>query len=347
LKRLDNWNFIKHERAVLDFYEEYEKNSRDVSSFRATLAPVDDFTFDGGVVVDTNKVMSHDKGDCFEVFDYKRNNWNLYNVSRSSKYYSKDSPFSFPGGSQGLLAFQKNFKIIWRTRFARRFQFTDRHILLINNQSLLVSSNSKTELLFYLALLNSPITELILESNLKQENERDYFVPLRAVKSFIRIPYINDTNRHIKDEIVKCTEEILDLEKVKLSDLVDFSGILIQKFDEVKVVNQTLMLIRGDWATKLQVLGSAEVVANAVARGFGKLQNTITLAELRNLPVIDFRKQKSLKSYIDDLVFALYFDIALGIVSLENSDKVRQACSRSEHYHVLHRVGANSVMSES
>ena len=59
------------------------------------------------------------------------------------------------------------------------------------------------------------------------QNERNYFVPLKAVKSLIRVPYITEDNQFIKVEIIRRAEELVNLEEVKLSDLVDFSHILV------------------------------------------------------------------------------------------------------------------------
>jgi hypothetical protein len=59
------------------------------------------------------------------------------------------------------------------------------------------------------------------------QNERNYFVPLKAAKSLIRVLYITKNNQFIKVEIIRRAEELVNLEEVKLSDLVDFSHILV------------------------------------------------------------------------------------------------------------------------
>ena len=74
------------------------------------------------------------------------------------------------------------------------------------------------------------------------QNERNYFVPLKAVKSLIRVPYITKDNQFIKVEIIRRAEELVNLEEVKLSDLVDFSNIMVQKFDSVEVSRWTAPL---------------------------------------------------------------------------------------------------------
>lgn len=335
-----NWNFIKQSKTFLDFYTKYKENSIDISSFRTKLNPEEDFSFDGGVIINKKDILSNQAPDCFEIFDYKNNNWNLYTISKNYQYYSKNSPIKFPPGSQGLTAFKKQFKIVWRTRFAKRFQFTKQNILLINNQSLTVSSNSKKELLFYFALLNSLVNKIILEKNLKQENEKDYFVPLKGVKTFIRIPIIKEYNQHIKDEIIKTAEEILTLEEKKLSDFVDFSKVMLQKFDKVSVEDNDLILEKDGEKIKLVIKENQGLVKKSLNKKHGKQiieleKQKISLSELKDLPIIDYEEQQKIKDYIDDLVFALYFRVGLEGLGLNKADKIKEKCSKNPHYKLV------------
>jgi hypothetical protein len=342
LSSVENWNFIKQKPSLLSLFDAYKSHSQDILSFRAKLKPEDDFSFDGGVIIETRRISKKRASNAFEIFDYKVNDWNLYSgaVTSSDQYYPEDSPISFPEGSQGIAAFHKQYKIIWRTRFTERFQFTDKHILLINNQSLLVSSNSKKELLFYFALLNSPLTRLILEKNLKQENERNYFVPLRAIKTFVRVPLIAAENEHIKREIVGRTQEILDMELVTVGDLVDFSDTLMQKFDDVKVIGTNLVLTRGNRSVKLHVRSNRLVLAKVVQQAFRNLmmvpRTAISLQELRSLRVLDTSRQQQVKEYVDDLVFALYFEIPLTRIGIDHAKEIRRITHSNRHYRTLH-----------
>lgn len=338
-----NWNFIKHNKQYLDFYYRYKISSIDISSFRGQLKPEEDFSFDGGVIIDKTRLTTG--YDDFEIFDYKSNNWNFYTVSRGKLYYSRNSPLSFPPGSQGLSTFLKKFKIIWRTKYANRFQFTDKPILLINNQSLTVTSNSKNELLFYLSLLNSPINKIILNKNLKQENERDYLVPLKAVKSLIRVPMVNEDNQKIKDEIIKRTEELIALEKYILSDFVDFSKIMLQKIDNISVENKTLLLKNDSRIINLPINENAKLVEKTIEEKYKneKLnldEHKIDMLELKELPIIDSERQKFLKNYIDDLVFALYFNIPLENLGINKAKVINEICAKNPYYKL---ISENSV----
>jgi len=343
LENATNWNFIKQDRAFLDFHSSYGSNTVPISIYyehEVSEARFGHrFYFDGGGSIETKSLVK-DPLNAFEIFDYKRNNYQNYLVSRSSQFYPLRGKVAFPQGSQGIVTFHQKYKIIWRTKAIRRFQFTERPVLLINNQSLLITSNSKKETVYLLALLNAPITRLVLEKNLKQENEKDFLVSIKAIKTYIRVPQITPKNKHIKKEIIEGTEQMLALEEKALSDFVDFSGVLVQKLDDVQAVGDTLVLVHDNRKTKLQIKGDAELIASAIATEFGAKglqldKQRIGLPELRNLQVIDFEKQAKLKEYIDDLVFALYFNIALKEVAVERSEDIREACSKSKFYQLL------------
>ena len=343
LENAINWNFIKQDNAFLDFCSSYESNTVPMSIYYEHAAAEKKFDnrfyFDGGGTIETKLLVKNPAG-AFEIFDYKGNNYQNYLVSRSSQFYPSTGKVAFPQGSQGIVTFHQKYKIIWRTKAIQKFQFTQRPILLINNQSLVIASNSREELVYLLALLNSPITRLVLEKNLKQEYEKDFLVAIKAIKKYVRVPQITPNNRHIKKEIIKRTEQMLALEEKTLSDFVDFSGILMQKFADVQVDGNALVLCQDGGKTELQIKGDTELVASTIAERFGtrglKLEKRrISLSDLRNLQVIDFEKQAKLKDYIDDLVFALYFKIPLKEVGLDKAEEIHEACSSSEYYQLL------------
>ena len=60
----------------------------------------------------------------------------------------------------------------------------------------------------------------------------------------------------------------------------------------------------------------------------------IVLSALKSLPAVDFEKQDKIKDYIDDLVFALYFNVPLQDISLEKAKLVKEACEENEFYKV-------------
>lgn len=337
LVNVANWNFIKQNNEYIEFYSFYKRNSMDMSLYRAQLKTGDDFSFDGGVIIDTGHIAKNIAENEYELFDYKNNNWGFFSVSKSNLYYSVTSPIKFPEGSQGIETFKKKYKIIWRTMFTNNFQFTDRNILLVNNQSLLVSSNSEDELLYLFALLNSSINKLVLEKNLKQENEKNYLIPLRAVKSYIRIPSLVGNNTYIKKEVVDFCKKLLNLEKPILADFVDFSKTMVQKFDKVSVEASKLILEKDRETIKLPIKKDFTLVKKVIEAKYGQdglgLENkTIMLSELMSLPAIDFETQKEIKDLIDNLVFCLYFNIDVPKEKIFDTDFIKSLCMRNKFY---------------
>lgn len=344
---LINWNFIKQDPSYLNFYKQYKNNSEDIPYFRSKLKTEDDFSFDGGVIIDTRYTTKSFPGDCFEVFDYKNNDWKLYSITKSELFYPTTSPIKFPEGSQGINTFRKKYKIIWRTRFANIFQFTDRDILLINNQSLLVSSNSEEELLFFFALLNSPINKLILEKNQRQENERNYLIPLRAIKFYIRIPNISVTNNYLKQVVVDLCKKLLNTENYHLVDFIDFSDILKQKFDKARVDENNLILETDGEEIELPIKKNTQLVKkvireNFIQKGLEFESSVITLSDLMSLPIIDFERQKEIKDFIDDLVFCLYFNLDIPKDKISDADFVKTLCLKSKFYEQVNKDSSES-----
>ena len=64
-------------------------------------------------------------------------------------------------------------------------------------------------------------------------------------------------------------------------------------------------------------------------------EDQIILSELKELPVIDFEKQKKLKNYIDDLVFVLYFNVPVKKISMDKAGEIRKNCGENKFYKIL------------
>lgn len=344
MQNVNNWNFIKHDLAFHKLHRDYKRDTLPVSNYyehsvaQTTLGSK--FYFDGGGSID-KKLLTKDSRNAFEVFDYKRNNYDTFKVSTASGlYYPLTGKVIFPHGSQGIVTFHQKYRIIWRTRSYPKFQYTERPLLLINNQSLVITSNLEYEVIYLLALLNSPLTRLILEKNLRQESERDFLVPIKAIKQYVRVPIISNQNRHIKKEVINRTEEMLSLEERTLSDYVDFSGILVQKFEDAQVEGNNLVLVHDRQKMELPIKEHTKPVTSSIAEQLGGQRSGlekhyISLHELRNLPVVDYERQNRLKAYTDDLVFALYFGIPLRDLGLKNAMAIRKACLANRHYEYI------------
>ncbi|MDD5458813.1 MAG: Eco57I restriction-modification methylase domain-containing protein [Phycisphaerae bacterium] len=332
---IENWNFVGKDKGSAKLLKEYSLNSVSIEEFRNKLNENSDLVFDGGVKIDQSLIKNKENGNDFEIFDYKRNNWELYKPVLSQSFYSKDDPIEFIPGSQKLRAFTKNHKIIWRTKFNGKFQYTTRNILLINNQSLIISSNSKNNILFLFSCLNNDINLLILKEKLLLPNETNYLIPIKAIKQYIRIPKITKDKTFVKDEIVEQIEKLLDLEDCQLQDFVDFSGITKQKFDYLEVRGNNLVLTKGGEEYKAPIKSKKDLIKTVLKENFGEkelLPGDIVLSELKHLTALDKDLQKTLKNYIDDLVFALYFNVPVKKVGLSNASQIKDLCRKNEFY---------------
>jgi len=331
---ITNWNFIKFGQLLSGFYQEYIKNSNSIALYYDHSLAESNFKnrfyFDGGGKID-NKYVSELSADNYELFNYKGNDYSKFKITASDNYYPRHKEVAFPQGSQGIDVFNQKFKIIWRTRDPVKFQYTDRNLLLVGNQSLTITSNNKSEILYLFALLNSGVSKLILRNNLTSENERSLFVAITSIKQFIRIPKITEFNQFTKDKIIKLTDQLLKLEEMKLSDLVDFSGILQQKFSEVSVIGNKLKLHNGTELIELFIKGDTKIIAGNLE------ENPYSLEELKQLPMIDFERQKKIKHHIDDLVFALYFNVPLRQKDIDNPDKIKLFCQSNHFYKVTQK----------
>jgi hypothetical protein len=133
------------------------------------------------------------------------------------------------------------------------------------------------------------------------------FMTLSRIKNFIKVPKITSENQSFKAQIIKKVEQLLATEQVKLTDLVDFNNVLVQKFDTLSVENEFLILKTQDSITKCKIKKDKDLVEKFVKEN----TENLTLKQLKSALVIDENKQTVLKKEIDDLVFCLYFNAQL------------------------------------
>lgn len=339
---VDNWNFIKQQTLFFDLIKEYKFNTETLSKYYlhsvAQREFGDRFYFDGGLKLEEDKITDVETQDDFNVFNPKTNEYNRYTLSGLDLFYNKQEPLVVVQGSQGIEVFNNLYKIIWTTRFKNKFQFIKNKNLILNgNQSLVIASNNYNEMLYLLGLLNSNLNLFVLERNLKLPNEAIYLVSIKSIKQYIRIPKITSENQFIKDEIIKTMEQLLDLEKVTLRDVVNFNGVQMQQFNSVSVVGNSLVLDSMRLNIPENYIASVrDALQNKYFDKKGDpLLTEIRLSELKSLPVIDFEYQATLKDYIDDLVFALYFNIPITRVGIKYAAEIKQQCKSNEFYEYI------------
>ncbi len=343
-QNVSNWNFIKQDKNSLDFYGEYKKNTDDISIYYnhaiAEHYLKSKFYFDIGFILNSKNILKKDEGDNYGVLDFR--NFQSYSKFTPTKHYPKDKKLiKLTQNSQGLEVLEQKYKIVWSIKNPQKFYFTDIPIIFNMGIASIVCSNNKKEVLYLFSLFNFSATNLLLEINLKNENEKEYIVPIKAIKEFVRVPKITERNQFIKDEIIKRTEEMLRLEEIKLGDLVDFSAVIMQRFNEVAVKDGYLILEKDRKQIKLKTKDKQKAVEDAIKNKYQsdelKLDGgeKVILSELKDLPVIDFDKQKELKDYIDDLVFALYFNAPVKEVGLDRAGDIKALCEKNEFYKII------------
>ncbi len=349
LDNFRNWNYITHDQEVISLYEKYKSNSADISVYYEHKQAEQEFSsvfyFDSGYSIDERRVIQRPTGKGLH-YQFPKLNSKFWTVKEYKGYWpntrSGDSPMviNLRQANQGYNLLDSTYKVIWSYINPLRFHFTDTPVIWARNQICAIGSENKEELLYLFSVLNSSIANRILLLQLKSEYEKDLLVSTSSIKQYVRVPRITSKNKHIKKEIIERTEEMLALEEKTLSDFVDFSGVLMQKLDDVQIAGNTLVLVHDNQKTELQIKGDTGLIASTIEEEFGieglKLEKRrISLSELRNLPVIDFEEQTKLKNYIDNLVFALYFKTPLKEVGLDKLEEIQKACSKSKYYHLL------------
>ncbi len=344
LNKAANWSFIRFDRTLKELVCEYERNSEPMSKYYDhSIAQAEfgsRFYFDIGFTLDSRLISdSGDAGRFYELLDFK----SFIGFSRfvPNAYYPRDrSKIQLTKNNQGYVTLEQKHKIVWRIKNTDRFCITERDIIFYMGKAGIICSNNKTEILYLFSLLNSPLSRLVLEKMASSETEKEYLVPIKAVKEIVRVPIITCENSRIKSEVIKRTADMIGLEGEALSDHVDFSGILLRTFDGVQVDGDNLILLFDTGRMALPIRRRKKLVASSVAEKFGRQRSDqerrrIDIHELQDLPIVDYGIQKRLKAYIDDLVFALYFGIPLPALGLHNAAAIRKACLSDRFYQYI------------
>lgn len=350
LNNVASWNFIKQSKEFLDFYDKHKRKTDNISIYydhiRAKHCFDDKFFFDSGYNIDEKKLLKERPDQ--EYYYYPKLNNNFWTLKDHRGFWlnirSGASPLviKLRQANQGYNLLDSKYKIIWSYANPSKFHFTHLPVIWARNQICSIGSKNKKELLYLFALLNSPITISVLRSNLKSEHEKSFLISITSIKEFVRIPKITGDNQKIKDEIIGKTEEMLVLEEESLSDFVDFSKIMIQKFDMVSIIDTNLILEKDNKKFKFPIKKDVLLIKETVRKNyhtnnFNIKNQKINLSELKSLPIIDLEKQQQIKDYIDDLVFALYFNISLEHLGVNKSKEIKTKCSKNPYYKLINK----------
>lgn len=345
LLNVGNWSFVKFPELLRDLFSFYNNNNLNISLYyentESVLKLKSKFYFDVGYILN-NKYITRDIGskNFFSLIDYKHFN-GYSNFTPTTFYPSDESKIKLPKNSQGYKTLKPKYKIIWPKLYSHKFFFTEQNVLPSMSHSQIISSENKEEILYLFSLLNSKLNVLIFDSLFQLNNEQyGSFLVISRIKEFIKVPKIGEDNQFVKDEIIKRTEEMLSLENVKLSDFVDFSDVMQQKFDGATVSSGQLGLLNKDQKIIFcKITGDRSLISQTIDRVFADkklfLNKQISLQELKNLLVIDFEKQAKIKDYIDDLVFVLYFNIPIKKLGLNHVAEIKKLCQQNKFYKIV------------
>ena len=314
-----NWNFITLEDEFRLFQEGYNRLTESLdlyfnhqtalSNFRSP------FIFDVGFILEKQYITSEKSSGDFELIRFEKNRFRLGNAIG---YYPNDpQKIKLPKNSQGLGGLVPKYKIVWQKSYGtRRFHFSEQKVILNMSDQQFIASDNKRELLYLMSLLNSPINTVLFQKLFSVGNEKlGIFIVIKRIKEFIRIPRITTKNQQYKDKVITLTESMLALEDVLLRDIVDFGKLNVQRFDSINVIGNELVLTNSkEFRCQIQPNKTAlvqRVLRDTDQQGGGFTEGTITLQDLKTLPAIDFDKQAEIKKQIDDLVFALYFNVSI------------------------------------
>ena len=351
LKKLNNWNFIKLSKKNLDLCVEYGRNTEDMSVYyehvKAQRNFESKFYFDIGYNIDEQILLKAPQEGL--IYQYPLLDNKFWTIKSIKGYWPNvrtgKSRFRIKllKANQGFKLLDSKYKILWSYNNTGNFFFSERPLIWSRNKIIGIGSSNKEELYYLFALLNSPITAWLLRKTVRIEHEdtRTILVSLRIVKDQIRIPRINQGNYYIKEEIIRTVEKMLALEKQVLSDLVDFSAVMMQKLHSFEIKGNKLILLRGDRKFKCKITDQPELVARVISEHFGEKTSEaepIFLKNLKYLPAIDLQKQKALKDYIDDLVFALYFNVDIGEVGFDRAWAIKEACGKHRFYRTIQEL---------
>jgi hypothetical protein len=339
LNNLDNWTFIKQDICFYNFLSIYKNNSNTIENWRKlVLNDYDEFCFDVGFILD-KQYYSTNQNNKYPILDFKQSIG--YSKMLFKEYYPKNKNKIQLTRNSRYATLDHKYNIVCRIKNFQKFMLIFEPIIFNMGQAAIIATDNKNEAFFLFALLNSLLNYKILEINNKTENEKEFLVSIKTIKQYIRIPKITANNKQIKAEIIKQTEALLDLEKLVINDLVDFPSTTMQAFDFVRVENNNLVLTSGnkDKVGKIK-RGKSDIVKSAItdeyfSKSYIIPNKEINITELRSLTAIDYDEQKKIKGYIDDLVFALYFDLSIDNLGIENNDNIHKTVSKNEFYSLV------------
>lgn len=337
-----NWIFLKLDKPFIKLYDKYKELNDTIEIYSEhTLSQArfqSKFYFDVGFILDKSKVIENpESSDLFELINV--NNFTNYSRYNPKQYYPNNVDLiKLPKNSQGYITLNQKYKIIWTKTFSNNFYFSSRNLLPSMSYTQFISSDNKPEMLYLFSLLNSKLNKFIFNKLFRLGNEKyGIFIVVKRIKKFIKVPIITERNLAIKQEIISKAEEMIELESQQLSEFVDFSNVLLQKFDKIKIEKDFLSIQHKESEVKCPIFKNNKLIEKSINEKYINNPEFTSgfISDLKQISVFDPEYQQEIKTYIDDLVFALYFNIELELFGFENRKAVKEKCSKSSYYMLI------------
>ncbi len=323
LKNTTNWNFIIHPTNEIEFLMNYKRKFEDLSIYYLhELAKIQFnsiFYFDSGYGIDEQQKLQ--KKPNTEYYFFPKLPIKNYTITENRGFWKNERKnkediqfIKLRQANQKYNLLDSTYKILWSYSNPKRFYFTDKKVIWPRNQINAIGSENLNEIYFLFAILNSPVTDFVLKRLLKSEHEKNLQISTSSVKEFIKLPKITDFNKNIKEKIIKLTEEFIKTESFKLTDFINLDNFLIQKFDNVFIRDKELIITKNEKEYNFLMQDKFDIISK-------QIEEIKTLSDLKNLQIIDYLQQAKIKENIDNLIFALYFNIKDDENLIENKKK--------------------------
>jgi hypothetical protein len=215
IKNLENWNFITFDDEITKIVSKYNRNpdSSEYYNHSKNDIPGNKFFFDVGFILDKRFSMStiddKDKNNFYKLISLK----GLACYLPTEGYYPKNQgKIELTKNSQGLIVLDQKYKIVWSVKNPKSFFFSDEDIIFPMGKAAVIASDNKKEIEYLYGLLNAKLTKLIFKLFLKNEGEKDFLLPISAIKIYFRVPKITNGN-NLKKRIIELVDKIIVIAK--------------------------------------------------------------------------------------------------------------------------------------
>ncbi len=313
----DNWNFITWDAALAKLYTRYKQQSESMTVYSehkiAERRFGTRFYFDVGFILDRAKESSKSGKGMWGVVNFK-DFVNFTNFRPATFYPCSEDDIALPKNSQGYQALYRRHKLLWEKSRRIKFYYSDADVVPSMSHCQIISSDSKDEIFFLFAVLNSSITRRIFEAMFSLGNEKiGLFVVVTRLKDFVRPPLIDKAAKATaKKKIIDLVGRALATEERVLNEFVDIDT-LVHRVEDVRVNGRLLVLTHDGRELSFPIArGSADLVDAALRAHFGvdsglmPANRAISVRELKSLPAFDEAAQSAILDEVDELVLDLY-----------------------------------------